>query len=150
MSSCSYIERNDGDLHQPRSRSNSHLSTTTSQFEHLRLKSTTPTNQEEGTYKEEPPASSFLSSDPLPLTSNDNNNHSTINLITPTPQHTTPFPDFSQEDLDAKWSYLGASENSTVPTPLLNLESVPSLPRDNSLGSQPSLSRSNSFPMNMR
>jgi hypothetical protein len=147
MNSSAYIERSDEDLHQSRSRSNSYLLTTTSQLEDLHIKPSTPSVKEEGTLSREAPtttstSSPFLNPDPLPTSSEF--------ITAPTPQHLTPFPEFSQEELDENWSYLAVPEDSTAPTPLLKLDSVQSLPRDPSLGSQPSLSRSNSFPVSMR
>ncbi|KAH8602666.1 hypothetical protein B0O99DRAFT_647537 [Bisporella sp. PMI_857] len=143
MDSC-YIDQSAEDSLPSRSRSNSHLSTATTQFQHLNIKPPASSNQEEGTSlsTEGPTTSSstFLDPDPLPSTSNF--------ISAPQPQQLTPFPDFSQEDLDANWSFTGASEDqSTQPPPLLRLDSVPTLPSDTT--SRQPISRSNSFPANM-
>lgn len=141
MNSSSSIERQDQDSYQSRSRSNSHLSTTTSQFQDLNIKPSTPSIQEEGAPITRT-SSPFLNPDPLPSSSD---------LITaPIPQHLTPFPDFSEKELNENWGYFGTSEESTAPTPLLKFDSVQSLPRDQTLGSQPPTSRSLSYPASMR
>jgi len=142
MDSC-YIEQSTQDLHQSRSRSNSHLSTTTSQFQDLSIKATAPSTQEEGTSlstKGPTSSSPFLNPDPLPSSSNF--------ISAPQPQQLVPFPDFSHSDLDTNWSSLGASEDQPAPTPLLRLDSVPTLPSSDT-SHQRSISRSNSFPVNM-
>jgi hypothetical protein len=138
-----YIERSDEDSRQSRSRSNSHLSTTTSQFQDLSIKSSVKSShKEEGTSTEGPATtSSFLNPDRHPS--------SNTLIASPAPQQLTPFPDFSQAELDANWLFT-ESEDTTGPTPIVRLDPVQHLPSEHSLGSHHSLSRSNSFPANMR
>jgi hypothetical protein len=138
-----YIDRSDEDSQQSRSRSNSHLSTTTSQFQELNIKSSAKSSHEEGGTSTEGPASttSFLNPDPLPS--------STTFISSPAPQQLTPFPDFSQAELDANWLF-AEPEDTTGPTPIVRLDPAQHTPSEQSLGSHPSISRSNSFPANMR
>jgi len=144
MDSC-YIEQSAQDSHQPRSRSNSHLSTATSQFQDLSIKApaTAPSTQEEGaplSTKLPTSSSPFLNPDALPSSSNF--------ISAPQPQQLSSFPEFSQEDLDTNWASLGASEDQPAPPPLLRLDSVPTLPSSDT-SHRRSISRSVSFPVNM-
>jgi hypothetical protein len=138
-----YIEGTGEDSQKSRSRSNSHLSTTTSQFQDLDIKSSSkPSTEESGTSTEAPTStSSFLNPDPLPSSS-------TL-IVSPAPQQLTPFPDFSQAELDANWLYTEPEDTSGA-TPIVRLDPVQQLPSERSLGSLPSISRSYSFPANMR
>ncbi|KAG9248448.1 hypothetical protein BJ878DRAFT_488344 [Calycina marina] len=140
----SYIEHSAEDSHYSRLRSNSRISKTTSQFQALNIKPTAPSStQEEGTSlstKGPTTNSPFLNPDPLPSSSN---------LISaPRPQQVIPFPDFSQVDLDSNWSSIGGSEEQRSGTPLLRLDSVPTL-SSSEASHQRSISRSNSFPARM-
>ena len=139
------IERNEEDSHDARSRSNSDLPNTTARLEELVIKSSAnPSHEEEGTIFDRPTTTtSFLTPDPLPS--------STTLIASPAPQQLTPFPDFSQAELDANWLFAEPEDTSaTGPTPIVRLDPAHNTPSERSLGSQPSISRSNSFPANMR
>jgi hypothetical protein len=129
-----YIDPSVEDSHQSRSRSNSHLSSTTSRFQDLDIKSTISSTEQGGGTSTEDPESHPAST----------------STFTAEPEQYTPFPQFSQSDIDAHWSCLPATEDRTGPTPLLRLDPAEHLSSTSSLHSHPSLSRSHSFPANMR
>lgn len=139
-----YIDPSVEDSHQSRSRSNSHLSSTTSRFQDLDIKSTiSSTEQGGGTSTEDPTTSTPAFLDP-------ESHPASTSTFTAEPEQYTPFPQFSQSDIDAHWSCLPATEDRTGPTPLLRLDPAEHLSSTSSLHSHPSLARSHSFPANMR
>lgn len=139
-----YIDPSDGDSRQSRSRSDSHLSTTTSQFQDLNIKSSAQPAHEEGggSTAVRTSTTSYLNPDPPPTST-------TTIISSPAPQQLTPFPEFSQAELDANWLFT-EPEDITGPTPIVRLDPVQHTPSEQSLGNHPSPSRSNSFPANMR
>jgi hypothetical protein len=138
-----YIDRSDGDSQQSRSRSNTHLSNATSQFQDLNIKSSVKATAKEGGTSKEDPTSTSSCFDP-----DQQHPSSTSLLSSSTPQQAAPFPDFSQAELDANWLFTEPEDISAAAgqAPIVRLDPAhqPSEP------SQPSISRSNSFPANMR
>jgi hypothetical protein len=137
-----YIDQSVEVSHQSRSRSNSHLSRATSQFQDLNIKSTIASSEPGGGTSTEGPTTST----PSLL---DPNSHSASTFTSsPTTEQYPPFPQFSQADVDANWPSLGIQRSST--TPILTLDPAEQLPTDQPSHSHPSISRSNSYPVNMR
>ena len=127
---------------QSRSRSNSHLSRATSQFQDLNIKSTVASSESGGGTSTEGPTTS------TPSLLDPNSHPASTFTSSPTTEQYPSFPQFSQSDTDANWPSLGIVRSST--TPLLTLDPAEQLPTDRPSHSHPSVSRSNSFPVNMR
>lgn len=136
-----YIDQSVEDSHQSRSRSNSHLSRATSQFQDLNIKSTiASTEQGGGTSTEGPTTTTPSLLDP-------NSHPASTFTSSPTTEQYPPFPQFSQSDIDTHWPSLAHDRSST--TPLLTLDPAEQLPSDQPSHSHPAISRSNSYPVNM-
>jgi hypothetical protein len=135
-----YIDPSTQDSRQNRSRSNSHLSSTAAQFQGLNIH-TPPPNEILRSSSDVEAVPDFRTS--TPPTFLEHPSYSSPNLIQePAPQQLTPFPPFSESDLNADWSYLSASEGQTGSAPLLRLDPAQSIER--------SSIRSNSNPSTMR
>jgi hypothetical protein len=136
-----YIDASVEDSRQSRSRSNSHLTRATSKFQDLNIKSTIASTESGGGTSTEGPTTS------TPSFLDPNSHPASTYTSSPTEQYPPPFPQFSQNEIDAQWPSL-AGRSST--TPLLRLDPAEQLPTDPPSHSHPSISRSNSYPVNMR
>lgn len=141
------ISYNTQDSRQSRSRSNSRLSSTAAQFQDLNLQrpSSTSSSTEQrassslGIY----PTSDFRASPATTTTYLDPSQPSPKSFVsTPAPEHFSPFPLFSEPDLDANWNYLTSTEEHSDSVPLVRVEQP-------SFGDQRSI-RSNTNPAAMR
>ncbi len=130
MENSLYIDSSTPDSRHNRSRSNSHLSSTAREFEGLNIQHIPSINDPE-----------ITTSTILPSSAQDPPSPKTL-ISAPVPQQYTPFPLLSQEDLDADWSYLSATQE----TPQLRLDPAPTLAPE---PDQRSI-RSNSNPTAMR
>lgn len=143
-----YIDPSAPDSRPSRSRSNSRLSQATSQFQDLDIKSSTASTETGGGTSTEGPTATTTTSAPSLL---DPNSHPTSTFTSsPTTENYPPFPQFSQTDIDAQWPGLSVSHNRPGTTPLLRLDPAEQLSTDQPVHSHPSISRSNSYPVNMR
>jgi len=137
-----YIDSSTEDSRQSRSRANSHLSATASQFQGLKILESTPSSANEhlGSTDIHPsqPSHSFLNQgrtlSPAPL------------IDSPAPQQLTPFPLLSQSDLDADWTYLEATGGESS---AFGLEPESYLGDQDSISERSTILRSNSIPANM-
>ncbi|PSS27877.1 hypothetical protein M430DRAFT_93512 [Amorphotheca resinae ATCC 22711] len=138
-----YIAPRVEDSHQSRSQSSDNqLSSTESQLQDLDIKPTISTSGQKGTSTEGPTTSTPLFLDPK--------SHPDSTFTTsPTTEHFTPFPQFSQGGIDTHWSCLPTTEDRPGPTPLLRLDPAEQTSSHQPLHPQPSISRSNSYPANM-
>jgi hypothetical protein len=134
-----YIDQSTEDSHRSRSRSNSHLSATATQFQDLNIGSTVRQLDQEGTLSEAATTStpSFL-------------DHQTTSdfISAPVPQQYTPFPLLSESDFDSDWPYGTSTEEQIGSAPVVRLDPVCASPQDlgeQSVGNRKSSSRSNSI-----
>ncbi|KAG9237615.1 hypothetical protein BJ875DRAFT_136945 [Amylocarpus encephaloides] len=145
-----YIDSSAEDSRQPRSRANSHLSSTALQLQGLNIYESDPTCSSEQPFGpvgfRTASPQSFIEQDPDP---------SAPHITAPSPQGLTPFPLLSDSELDSDWSYLeapgGQSGSSTYlrvddPSQSFQPQRSHSL---HSLSQPPTILRSNSIPANM-
>ncbi|TAQ84839.1 hypothetical protein B7494_g6843 [Chlorociboria aeruginascens] len=121
MDSSFYIDQTSEDSRHYRSRANSHLSSTATQFQGLHIQATPPPSEHGAT------ASDILSSSPQSFLKPDPQPRSSVVISSPAPQQLTPFPLLSKGDLDAEWSYITSTEDSPGSAPLLHLQPAPFL-----------------------
>ncbi|KAH8657593.1 hypothetical protein BGZ60DRAFT_383564 [Tricladium varicosporioides] len=137
-----YIDSNAEDSRQSRSRSNSHLSSTALQFQGLNIIESASSSSTPHLRPIDHTSSSFHLEDSKTA----QNTH----ISCPSPQTLTPFPLLSESDLDADWSYLDATGGQSGSAPFLRLDPAqPYSEEPSSVGTQPNILRSNSFPANM-
>jgi hypothetical protein len=143
-----YIDSSTVDSRQPRSRANSHLSSTALQFQGLNI---LESDQASSTNEPLLPVG-FRTTSPQSFI--DEPNSSTTHISAPTPQGLTPFPLLSDSELDADWTYLEATGGQTGSTPFLTVDPSQSFQPQRSNSSHslspPTILRSNSIPANMR
>ena len=137
-----YIDQSVEDSRQSRSRSNSHLSRATSQFQDLNIKSTIASTEPGGGTSTEGPTTS------TPSLLDPNSRPASTFTSSPTAEPYPSFPQFSQSDIDVRLPFLAHGRSST--TPLLTLDPAEQLPSDRSSHPHPSICRSYSYPVNMR
>lgn len=134
------------DSHPPRSRSNSHLSATASQFQDLNIESTVRSlENQDGALSEAETTSTPSFLDPASLQSHQN---SSKFISAPVPQQYTPFPLLSESDFDADWPYDTSTEEQLGSAPVVRLDPVCASPQDlgeQSVGNRESSSRSDSI-----
>jgi hypothetical protein len=134
------------DSQPSRSRSNSHLSATASQFQDLNIGSTVRSlkGQEEALSEAATTSTpSFL--DPA---SHQRHQNSPSFISAPVPQQYTPFPLLSDSDFGADWPYSTSAKEPLGSPPLVRLDPVGVSPQElggQSIGNRESSPRSNSF-----
>ena len=148
MMAAFYIDQSSRtkDSHPPRSRSNSHLSATASQFQDLNLDSTVRSGEnQESTLSEAETTSTPSFLNPASLRSHQNSSNF---ISAPVPQQYTTFPLLSESDFDADWPYNTSTEEQLGSAPVVRLDPVCASPQDlgnQSVGNRKSSSCSNSI-----
>jgi hypothetical protein len=143
-----YVDQNSRtkDSHPPRSRSNSHLSATASQFQDLNIGSTVRSvDNQEGALSEAETTSTPSFLDPASLQPHQNSSNF---ISAPVPQQYTTFPLLSESVFDADWPYDISTEEQLGSTPVVRLDPVCASPRDigdQSVGDRESFPRSDSI-----
>jgi hypothetical protein len=137
-----YIDQSTEDSHRSRSRSNSHLSATATQFQDLNIGSTVRQLDQERALSEAATTSTPSFLDPT--------SHQTSSdfISAPVPQQYTPFPLLSESDFDSDWPYSTSTEERIGSAPVVRLDPVCASPQDlgeQSVGNRESSSRSNSI-----
>lgn len=140
-----YIDPSVEVSHPSRSRSNTLLSQTASQLQDLNIKSTIASIEPGGGTSTEGPTTTTIAT---PSLLDPNSHPASAFTSSPTSEEYPAFPQFSQADINANWPSLAGARSST--TPLLTLDPAEQLPTDRPTHSNPSISRSNSYPVNMR
>ncbi|KAM3086591.1 hypothetical protein ACMFMF_000538 [Clarireedia jacksonii] len=148
----SYVDQRDS--RQSRSRADSHLSSTTSQFQGLLIETcpTTSDRQVSSTSNSESSSASIattlLSSSPPTFFHSSSESSTATGLSSPAPQQYTPFPILTKSDLDTNWSCITSSEEQSGTTLQLRIHPDQSFPGVESFQYKPPV-HSNSLPVNM-
>ena len=134
------------DSQPSRSRSNSHLSATATQFQELNIGSNVRSlEDQEGSLSEAATTSTPSFLDPASHQSHQNSSNF---INAPVPQQYTPFPLLSESDFDAHWPYGTSTEEQIGSAPVVRLDPGCNSPQDlgdQSVGNRESSSRSNSI-----
>ena len=142
-----HIDSTTEDSRQPRSRANSHLSSTALEFQGLNILE----SNQASTTNEPLVSAEFRTTSPQSFI--EEPNPSSTHITAPVPQALTPFPLLSDSE-DTDWTYLEATGGQTGSTPFLTVDPSQSFQpqRSHSLHSlsPPTILRSNSIPANMR
>ncbi|KAG0650639.1 putative C2H2-type zinc-finger transcription factor orf8 [Hyphodiscus hymeniophilus] len=134
------------DSHSSRSRSNSHLSATASQFQDLNIgHNVRSLDDREGALTDTATTSTSPFLDPASYEPHQNSSNF---ISAPIPQQYVPFPILSDSEFDANWPYNTSTEEHLGSPPVVRVDTVCSSPQnlgEPHIDNRESTSRSNSF-----
>jgi hypothetical protein len=148
----SYVDQRDS--RQSRSRADSHLSSTTTQFQGLLIEACPTTSDRQvgsssiSETASAPIATTLLSSSPPTFFHSSSESSTATGLSSPAPQQYTPFPLLTKSDLNTDWSCITSSEEQSGTALQLRIHPDQSFPGVESFEYKPPI-HSNSLPVNM-